>query len=130
MLQLMSARGLRGRSRPDDSNVIRKGGRRQRKDVEQLRRVLRNDDGMSLDSEVHSISSASTSLKTNDAARHVTSSDDDGVDPRQAPQLRWLKVGRLTTESEMIGESVGGQLPHPEMLVTGSTKVHVAWTLD
>ena len=106
-----------------------------RTSIEKLKRgsidamIMQNDDDMFLDFKVHGISSVFTSLKTNDAVRHVTSSDDDEVDSRQIPQLRWLKVERLIIESVMIDESVGEQLLHSKMLVTGSTKVHVTWTL-
>ncbi len=124
VLQLMAVRGFREHSRPYHPNMIRKGGWRKRKDVEQLCGVLRNDDGMSLDSKVCSIRTTSAFLKTNDAARHVTSSDDEGIDPRQALQLRRQKVRRLRAKPAMIGNSLRRKLPFAEMLVTGSAEVH------
>src|SRR5579859_2538392 len=75
VLQLMWPRGVRCRTSPDDTNMIWKRGWWQRKDIEQLCGVLRNNDSMSLDSKVCCIHT-SRFLKTDNAGCHMTPSDD------------------------------------------------------
>jgi hypothetical protein len=77
----MSLRSLGRETCPNDANMIWKRGGREREDVEQSSRVLRNNDCVSFDPKVSGAGGRSRFLKANNVARDMASSDDDGIYP-------------------------------------------------